>query len=107
MQVSASGRALGLRRPILLLLFLLLAAATAAFALAGSADRPGTAQAAGSDTARDVVFAIHGGAGGITRESVPPALEQEYRTALRQALEAGYAETLRSSGYRAAVAAAI
>src|SRR5918999_28917 len=107
MQVSASGRALGLRRPILLLLFLLLAAATAAFALAGSADRPGTAQAAGSDTARDVVFAIHGGAGGITRESVPPPLEQEYRTALRQALEAGYAVIQRGGESTDAVKAAI
>ena len=107
MQVGAGGRALGLRRPILLLLFLLLAAATAAFALAGSADRPGAAHAAGSDTARDVVFAIHGGAGGITRESVPPALEQEYRTALRQALEAGYAVIQRGGESTDAVKAAI
>jgi L-asparaginase / beta-aspartyl-peptidase len=90
MHVRARGRRLTPRRAILTLC-LLLGAATAGLGLGGSADRPGEAQAASADSARDVVFAIHGGAGGITPESVPPALEQEYRAALREALEAGYA----------------
>jgi beta-aspartyl-peptidase (threonine type) len=90
MHVLARGRLLTLRRTILTLC-LLLAAAVAGLGLGGSADRPDKALAASSDKARDVVFAIHGGAGGITRESVPPELEQEYRAALRRALDAGYA----------------
>jgi L-asparaginase / beta-aspartyl-peptidase len=78
------------RRAALLLLFLA-AAAAVALGLAGPSQRPDEARAAQTATARDVVFAIHGGAGGITRESVPPELEQQYRAALRAALEAGYA----------------
>jgi L-asparaginase / beta-aspartyl-peptidase len=107
MHVRASGRPLTLRRAILLLLCLLLAAGAAGLAPGGSADRPGNAQAASSDNARDIVFAIHGGAGGITRQSVPPELEQEYRAALRQALEAGYAVIQRGGEATDAVKAAI
>jgi L-asparaginase / beta-aspartyl-peptidase len=96
MHVRTSGRRRTLRR-VMLLLCLLLVAGTGGFVLAGSEDRPGEARAAGSNTARDVVFAIHGGAGGITRQSVPPALEQEYRAALRQALAVGY-EVIQNGG---------
>jgi beta-aspartyl-peptidase (threonine type) len=38
---------------------------------------------------RDVVFAIHGGAGTIRREDLTPEVEAQYRAALRVALEAG------------------
>jgi L-asparaginase / beta-aspartyl-peptidase len=107
MHVRASGRRPTLRRTILLVLCLLLAAGTAGLGLGGSADPPGEARAASSDTARDVVFAIHGGAGGITRESVPPELEQQYRAALRRALEAGYAVIQRGGEATDAVKAAV
>jgi L-asparaginase / beta-aspartyl-peptidase len=107
MLVRLSGRPLTLRRAILLLLLLSLAAAIAALGLAGSADRPGKAHAASSDTARNVVFAIHGGAGGITPESVPPELEQQYRAALREALEAGYRVIQRGGEATDAVKAAV
>jgi L-asparaginase / beta-aspartyl-peptidase len=106
MHARTGGRPLGLRRPVLLLLGLLLIAAVTALGL-GAADRAGKAHAASSDTARDVVFAIHGGAGGITRESIPPELEREYRAALREALEAGYAVIQRGGESTAAVKAAI
>ncbi|MBL6756033.1 MAG: isoaspartyl peptidase/L-asparaginase [Planctomycetes bacterium] len=39
----------------------------------------------------DVVLAIHGGAGTILRENMTPEMDQRYRQALTQALEAGYA----------------
>jgi L-asparaginase / beta-aspartyl-peptidase len=106
MQLRASGRRPTLRRAILLLC-LLFAAASAGLGLGGSADRSGEARADGSDTARDVVFAIHGGAGGTTREDLPPELEQQYRAALRQALEAGYAVIQRGDDATDAVKAAI
>jgi L-asparaginase / beta-aspartyl-peptidase len=107
MHVRASDRRPTLRRGVLLLLCLLAAAAAVALGVGGSADRSGEASAAGSDTARDVVFAIHGGAGGITRESVPPELEQQYRAALRQALEAGYTVIQRGGEATDAVKAAV
>jgi beta-aspartyl-peptidase (threonine type) len=90
MRARPSGRRLTPRRVVLLLLCLLAAVGAAGVGVVGSAERPGVARAAGSNSASDVVFAIHGGAGGITRETVPPELEQQYRAALRQALEAGY-----------------
>jgi L-asparaginase / beta-aspartyl-peptidase len=107
MHVRASGRRPTFRRTIPLLLCLLLAAGTAGLALGGSADRSGEARAASSDTARDVVFAIHGGAGGITRESIPPELEEQYRAALRLALEAGYRVIQRGGDATDAVKAAV
>jgi beta-aspartyl-peptidase (threonine type) len=84
-------------RALVLFLCLVAAGAVAALGLGGSASRPSEARAAGSDSARDVVFAIHGGAGGITRESITPEQEQQYRAGLREALEAGYA-VIRSGG---------
>jgi L-asparaginase / beta-aspartyl-peptidase len=106
MHARASGRRLTPRRA-LLLLCLMLAAAAAGLALYGSPERAAEAKAAGGDTARNVVFAIHGGAGGITRESIPPELEQQYRAALRQALEAGYAVIQRGGEATEAVKAAV
>jgi L-asparaginase / beta-aspartyl-peptidase len=106
MHVRASGRRPTLRRAILLLC-LLFAAASAGLGLGGSGDRSGEARADSSDTARDVVFAIHGGAGGLTRESLPPELEEQYRAALRQALEAGYAVIQRGDEATDAVKAAV
>ncbi|MDN5864605.1 MAG: isoaspartyl peptidase/L-asparaginase [Gammaproteobacteria bacterium] len=38
-----------------------------------------------------IAIVIHGGAGTITKESMTPELEREYRAALTQALKAGYA----------------
>ena len=35
-------------------------------------------------------IAIHGGAGTILRENMPPALQQEYELALKKAVETGY-----------------
>jgi beta-aspartyl-peptidase (threonine type) len=107
MHARANASRLTPRRAMLLLLCLMVMAGAVALGVGGSADRPGQAHAAGSDTARDVVFAIHGGAGGITRESVPPQLEQQYRAALRQALEAGYAVIRRGGEATDAVKAAI
>jgi beta-aspartyl-peptidase (threonine type) len=40
--------------------------------------------------AQQIGFVIHGGAGTILRSKMTPELEQEYRTALTQALNAGY-----------------
>jgi beta-aspartyl-peptidase (threonine type) len=97
MHAVPSGRRPRPRRVVLLLLCLLAAAGVAGFAVGGSGERQAEARAQGSDAARDVVFAIHGGSGSITRETTPPELEQEYRAALREALEAGY-EVVRGGG---------
>src|SRR5680860_62330 len=42
-----------------------------------------------SELVRDVVFAIHGGAGTIRREDLSPELEERYRNALTRALRRG------------------
>jgi L-asparaginase / beta-aspartyl-peptidase len=109
MQVRANSRRLTPRRAIVLplLLCLLAAAGIAGLGLGGSAQRPDEARAAGSDNAGNVVFAIHGGAGSISRESLAPELEQEYRAALRVALEAGYAVIQNGGEAPEAVKAAI
>lgn len=107
MHVQATGRRLTPRRAILLLLCLLAAAAAAGLGLSGSVQQPDEARAASSDTARDIVFAIHGGAGVISRESLPPELESQYRAALREALAAGYAVVQRGGEATDAVKAAI
>lgn len=41
------------------------------------------------DKASDVILAIHGGAGVLSKELITPTAEQDYRAALRQALAAG------------------
>ena len=93
------------RRAIVLLVLLLLAALGAVVGAPG--ERQGEARAAGFDSAREVVFAIHGGAGGISRESLPPEQEAQYRAGLRTALEAGYGEIQRGGDATSAVQAAI
>jgi L-asparaginase / beta-aspartyl-peptidase len=107
MHARPSGRRLSPRRALFLLLIVLAAVSAAGLGLRGSADRPDAARAATSHATADVVFAIHGGAGGITRETVPPDLEQQYRAALRQALEAGYGVIQRGGEATDAVKAAI
>jgi L-asparaginase / beta-aspartyl-peptidase len=97
MNVRAGGRNLGPRRAVLLVLCLLAFGGASALVVAGTGERAGEARAAGSDNARNVVFAIHGGAGTINREDIPPELEQQYRAALRTALEAGY-EVIQGGG---------
>ena len=44
-----------------------------------------------------VVLAVHGGAGIILRSALTPEMEAEYRSALQDALAAGYAVLNRSS----------
>jgi beta-aspartyl-peptidase (threonine type) len=50
-----------------------------------------------TELVRNVVFAIHGGAGTIRREDLTPDLERQYREALTQAVRAGL-ERLRRGG---------
>jgi beta-aspartyl-peptidase (threonine type) len=94
MSVSLRGR--GARAALALVVLAALAAA-AAFSgqLAGGS---GEARAAGpQDRVRDVVFAIHGGAGTIRRSDLTPDQERAYRAALTTALEAGR-DVLRGGG---------
>jgi beta-aspartyl-peptidase (threonine type) len=58
------------------------------------------------DSAR-IVLAIHGGAGTITRAQMTPEREQQYREALRQALQEGYAVLQAGGSSLDAVVAAI
>ncbi len=58
------------------------------------------------DTVR-IVLAIHGGAGTITRAQMTPEREQQYREALRQALQEGYAVLQAGGSSLDAVVAAI
>ena len=55
----------------------------------------------------DVVLAIHGGAGTILRENMTPEMDQRFRQALTQALEAGYAALEAGGNALDAVEAAI
>jgi L-asparaginase / beta-aspartyl-peptidase len=94
--MSVSLRSRGAR---LALALILLAALAAAAALAGQgAGSAGEARAAGpQDRVRDVVFAIHGGAGTIRRTDLTPEQERAYREALTTALAAGR-DVLRGGG---------
>lgn len=56
----------------------------------GATAQPPVADGAGS-TVRDVVLAVHGGAGNLPRGSISPEQEQAFRTGLEQALRAGVA----------------
>jgi L-asparaginase / beta-aspartyl-peptidase len=76
----------------------LAAALTAAALVAGGGGAGGhEAEAAQQDRVRDIVFAIHGGAGTIPRGSLTPEQEAAYRAALTTALEAGQ-DVLRGGG---------
>lgn len=50
-----------------------------------------TAAAAGQGSKPTTMLVIHGGAGTITRKSMSPELEREYRTKLEEALKVGHA----------------
>jgi beta-aspartyl-peptidase (threonine type) len=50
------------------------------------------------DKASDVVLAIHGGAGVLSKELLSPAIEADYRATLRKALMAGQAELDKQDG---------
>jgi beta-aspartyl-peptidase (threonine type) len=60
-----------------------------------------------SELLRNVVFAIHGGAGTIRREDLTADLERQYRQALTQAVRAGFDTVRRGGSSAAAVEAAI
>lgn len=79
-----------------------LTAAFFALALAGSFQAKA---AAVSD--HPVAIVIHGGAGTITKESMTPALEKQYRAALTKALKAGYGVLEKGGRAMDAVQAAI
>ena len=60
-----------------------------------------------TEKASDVVFAIHGGAGTIAREDLPPELEERYRAALTRAVRTGYRAIQQGQDSTEAVEAAI
>ncbi|MGH2947382.1 MAG: isoaspartyl peptidase/L-asparaginase family protein [Solirubrobacteraceae bacterium] len=87
------------------LVLALVAALAGAVLLAG---RGGEARGAGpQDRVRDVVFAIHGGAGTIRRSDLTPEQEKAFRDALKTALEAGRGVLQRGGEATDAVKAAI
>ncbi len=59
------------------------------------------------ERARDVVFAVHGGAGTLRREDMSPELEREYRAKLTEAVRTGQRALARGKSSTAAVEAAI
>lgn len=86
------------------------AGAPASDTAATTVSAPGNAPAQDentTETASDVVFAIHGGAGTIEREDLPPELEQQYRDALTHAVRTGYQAIQRGRSSAEAVEAAI
>src|SRR5260221_9393759 len=56
------------------------------------------APAKADDKASEVVLAIHGGAGTVSRELMAPGAEKEYRAKLREAIEAGRAVIEKDGG---------
>nr|WP_042178388.1 isoaspartyl peptidase/L-asparaginase [Kibdelosporangium sp. MJ126-NF4]CEL13154.1 Isoaspartyl aminopeptidase @ Asp-X dipeptidase [Kibdelosporangium sp. MJ126-NF4]CTQ98842.1 Isoaspartyl aminopeptidase (EC 3.4.19.5) @ Asp-X dipeptidase [Kibdelosporangium sp. MJ126-NF4] len=77
------------------------------------ASGPATGQAAapelvdGGSAVRNVVMAVHGGAGTLPRGSITPEQELAYRNALRQALQAGVAVLMEGRPSMDAVEAAV
>ncbi|MFW6690882.1 isoaspartyl peptidase/L-asparaginase family protein [Streptomyces sp. MAR4 CNX-425] len=70
-------------------------------------DRGGSGDPNTSERARDVVFAVHGGAGTLRREDMPPELEREYRAKLTEAVRTGQRALAGGQDSTAAVEAAI
>lgn len=60
-----------------------------------------------TETASDVVFVIHGGAGTLRREDFTPELEKQYRDALTEAVRTGYEKVKAGADSPEAVEAAI
>lgn len=60
-----------------------------------------------SEKAKNVVFAIHGGAGTLSRDDMSPELEKRYRATLTKAVEAGYDQIQQGNTSTDAVEAAI
>lgn len=58
--------------------------------------KPNSSLTTATKTMQRPVLVIHGGAGSVTRENIPPEKEAEYKAKLQEALEAGY--TLLKSG---------
>jgi beta-aspartyl-peptidase (threonine type) len=82
---------------VALTLAVLAAASDRSAATPATAARETAARGEANGVVRDVVFAIHGGAGNITRQNTPPDLEAQYRTALTEALRRGH-EVIRDGG---------
>jgi beta-aspartyl-peptidase (threonine type) len=80
-------------------LFLMVLLATS-FNMNAAADTP-------PSTGHTIAIVIHGGAGTITRKDMTPEVEAEYRAALKQALDAGYAVLKDNGSSLDAVQAAI
>src|SRR5690625_3553689 len=60
-----------------------------------------------SEQVDDVLFAIHGGAGGLSRDEMGPGEEREFRKALTRALRAGHREIRQNGSSTDAVESAI
>ncbi len=82
---GGTGRKLRLTTALVALLAFGLAPAQA-----GGQTATDTQQPSSDSLVRNVVLAIHGGAGTIRREDFPPEREAQYKGALREALERGH-----------------
>ena len=65
-------------------------AAVTVLGLSGSASGAAEPAPGGQASVRDVVLAVHGGAGSLPRGSITPEQERAYRDGLTSALQAGY-----------------
>ncbi|HET7921562.1 MAG TPA: isoaspartyl peptidase/L-asparaginase [Gammaproteobacteria bacterium] len=75
--------------------------------IALSATMLGTQAAPAEQDAHPIAIVIHGGAGTILKQDMTPAVEKQYRAALKQALEAGHAVLAKGGHSLDAVQAAI
>jgi beta-aspartyl-peptidase (threonine type) len=86
-----------------------LAATLCAAAVAGrhAGAAPAPARDSTTPAPRKLAFAIHGGAGTLSRDDLTPELEARYRTSLKAALDAGYAVLERGGSSLDAVETAV